>query len=115
MQADLLARLRANLEEERAALRAGQFGRIEELTAQKEKLAAEIGATGIVATAPEIDALRALAKANAALCEAAQSGVRAAIDRFRERTRVAGHLDTYDRSGKRRSFSANPRKAPRRA
>jgi len=115
MNAESLARLRAILEAERAALRAGEIERLDEFLARKEEILTELAAERLDPRDPEVAAVRALARSNAAMCTAAGRGIRTAIDRFIERTRVAGHLDTYDRSGQRRSFAAIPPTAPRRA
>ena len=115
MTAESLARLRALLEAERAALRAGEIERLDEFLTGKEELMKQLAAEGVDPQDPEVAVLRAFARSNAAMCDAAARGLRAAIDRFLERTRVAGQLDTYDRTGQRRSFAAVPPTAPRRA
>jgi hypothetical protein len=101
-------RLRVLLEEERAALNAGELDRLDTLLDRKERLAAEIAAEGLGCAAAEAEALRRLAGRNAELLESARAGLRAAMDRIGERSRVARSLDTYDAGGNRRSLGATP-------
>jgi flagellar biosynthesis/type III secretory pathway chaperone len=108
MATDRAERLRTLLEEERSALRDGAFDRLEDILARKEALQAELTGAGLACSEQEAAALRALARRNGELLEAARRGLRAAMDRVAERTRLARHLDTYDASGARRTLSPPP-------
>jgi flagellar biosynthesis/type III secretory pathway chaperone len=107
--ADTLAvRLRALLDDERAALRDGALERLGDILAAKESLAEELAQSGLGGAEGEAEALRDAARRNAELLEAARAGLRAAMERMAERARLARSHDTYDAAGNRRALSATP-------
>ena len=105
---DRAARLRAVLEDERAALRSGALDRLGDILAAKERLAEEVAQRGLGCGATEAEALRAAARRNAELLDAARTGLRAAMERLAERARLARSLDTYDAEGNRRELGGEP-------
>ncbi len=107
MSEDIRIRLRALLEREREALRVGSLEELGEMLAEKQALSQALQKEPLHRPHADVAALRSMAEENATLLEAAKRGVQAAMNRTAERIRVAGHLDTYDASGQRRSYATS--------
>ena len=95
--------LAALLEEERAALIAGDLSRIGAILERKEALCARLTELGPEAgtLAPLQDRLHQ----NSALNDAALAGIRRVVERHNTMQEIRKSLDTYDARGKRRSIS----------
>lgn len=115
MTDDRLEALRAVLAEERQLLRQGALERLAPIVEQKRELVEELTENPPISGSDALIPLRALARSNAEMLQAASQGVRSALDRMSERAHVAGHLDTYDAKGRKHSFAAPRADAPRRA
>ena len=98
---DMLDALEALLAEERAALRQGAFDTLQELGARKERLIAEIGASGGGGSAARVTRLKRAAQRNEALCAAAVDGMRLAMARLSDLARLDAGASTYDAAGRR--------------
>lgn len=106
MTEDLYSRLRGLLEREQHALRTGAIEDLGDMLEEKQELALALQQSQQGPQRVEVLTLRAMAETNAAMLEAAKRGIKAASERTAERFRVAGHLDTYDASGQRQSYTA---------
>lgn len=91
--------LAALLEEERAALLAGDFDRLASLAERKESLAAGLET---LADAEALAGLRDRLERNAALLDGAAAGVRSVAERLAAMREVRDALSTYDADGRRR-------------
>jgi len=109
--ADRLCKL---LEEERDVLRAGKLECLQDIVSRKERLASEVAESARNWSEEEAKALGRMARRNAELLEAAGAGLRAAMDRVAERTRLGRGFDTYDASGNRNSLGGGPGNLQRR-
>ncbi|NAZ37302.1 flagellar protein FlgN [Rubellimicrobium sp. CFH 75288] len=94
----------ALLEEERRALREGQWDRLADLARRKEDLARRMEAGQV----PPDPSLAAMLARNAALLAAALGGVRSALGR-QEALRTGASLATYDARGVLAAAPAGPR------
>ncbi|ETX29700.1 flagellar protein FlgN [Roseivivax isoporae] len=101
----VLKKLNKLLDDERAALVAGDFDRIDELAREKgillDQLAADMPASG-AALAP----LQLKLRRNRALFEQALEGLRAVADRLAELRAVGGGGETYDGEGRRQKIKS---------
>jgi len=89
------------LEEERKALLNGEFSKFEELIARKEALIELL--VEAPDTAETMTSLASRMTRNQDLLSTALDGVRSVAHRLSELRKVRGSLDTYDKSGQRRS------------
>lgn len=84
------------LDEERAALLAGDFDRLGEIAEEKEALADNLSRVG---PSGEFRSLRAKAMRNADLLEAASTSIRGVTRRLAEIRKANGPLKTYGQDG----------------
>ena len=102
---EISTQLKALLEEEREALVAGNLDRLEEFTAEKDRLADAILAEGRPPLGPE---LKQMCSRNQELIAAALKGARAATKRLTELRAVQSRLSTYDQAGQKQIVSSAP-------
>lgn len=108
-----LASLSEMLEQEAAALRAGDFAALEGLAGRKAGLLEDLATSPLSAGAAA--ALRSRAERNARLLEAARAGLENGMRRLRTLAAPAAPLQTYDGTGQRNVLAAPPAGARRRA
>lgn len=103
------------LETERNALLCGDLMSLEDLALRKAELCSELAALDVAADVPKRSHLLARARANESLLGAAESGVRAVIDRLAELRRITEGGGTYDRDGRPAQLTEAPSRHERRA
>lgn len=101
------------LEEERAALLAGDFEALADLVERKQALTDELLRDGTQQSA--LQRLRRRAERNAGLIEASIRGMRTVARRLAEIRRANGPLQTYSQNGAKQTFGAAPGTFERRA
>ena len=102
-QHPLIDKATALLDQEHALLTDGNFDALETLMSAKGLLAEEIAAHQSEFVEDDLHEIRKLSERNGAALEAAQMGVKSAIDKIAAVRRVDTHLDTYTASGTRQS------------
>ena len=98
--ADPAAALAGLLDDERAALLAGELARLPEFIAAKERLLSRLEGAANPPPAVSLDALRAKAQDNQLLLDAALRGVQAARARLDVARGGGPALSTYDAKGR---------------
>lgn len=106
-----LSMLRDLLHDERMAIRSGDFSRLADLVARKEKAMAEIPSL----PGPRLMALRDRIEENQRLIEAALSGFRSARSRIEQIAASVRSCTTYDRNGQSQQISLDAPAVERRA
>ncbi|WP_158965702.1 flagellar biosynthesis protein FlgN [Chachezhania sediminis] len=101
----LIATLDSLLEEERAALVAGDLRQLETFLQKKSEVIELLNTTPDLEAA-QLATVQAKVRRNQSLLGGALDGIRSVADRMAEMRRVRAGLDTYDRSGRRTSLSA---------
>ncbi|MBS8226150.1 flagellar export chaperone FlgN [Vannielia litorea] len=101
---ELYERAQSLIQDERAALKSGDFNRLEALYEEKHELLKQIEAQADTLTRSQLEALSASSRGNERLLDAAQRGLRAVARRLSETRRAAEHLDTYTDEGKRKDL-----------
>ncbi|KFI28838.1 hypothetical protein [Paenirhodobacter enshiensis] len=106
-----LLALRDLLNDERIAIRTGDFARLGDLVARKEKAMADMQAL----PASRIPALRSRIEENQRLIEAALNGFRSARSRIEQIAASVRSCTTYDRNGQSQQISLDSPAIERRA
>lgn len=106
---DLIARLDELLDLERAALLAGDFDRLDAMTAEKEALVERINTKSSIGQT-QLETVQRKVTRNQSLLNNALDGINAVAARIAELKSVRQGLDTYDQSGNRHRFASQVHK-----
>lgn len=104
----VLSELDDLLDRERACLLAGDLSGLSRILREKERIIDTLNSL-LPESDPGLDALKDKALRNQALLDTAVEGIRAVANRVSALRRVRDTLETYDKSGRKTSFDAQPR------
>lgn len=104
----VLSELDDLLDKERACLLAGDLSGLSRILREKERIIDTLNSL-LPESDPGLDALKDKALRNQALLDTAVEGIRAVANRVSALRRVRDTLETYDKSGRKTSFDAQPR------
>lgn len=104
----VLSELDDLLDKERACLLAGDLSGLSRILREKERIIDTLNSL-LPENDPGLDALKDKALRNQALLDTAVEGIRAVANRVSALRRVRDTLETYDKTGRKTSFDAQPR------
>ncbi|WP_264211900.1 flagellar biosynthesis protein FlgN [Leisingera thetidis] len=91
------------LDRERAALMAGDLGKLEELLAKKEKVIGKLNAVTELERGA-LEQVQSKVSRNQQLLDSAMDGIRAVAARMAELRRIRKGLDVYDQAGRKTRY-----------